>query len=60
MEPMTNVYSKLFAHNTVYRKIFHEEISSEVEKFIKNLSYGNRDDHRIHLSFSYNIWSAAG
>lgn len=41
MKPMTSVYySKLFAViNTIYRTLFHEEISYEVEKFIKNLSY---------------------
>jgi O-antigen/teichoic acid export membrane protein len=58
MEPMTNVYySKLFALiNIVYRKIFHEEISSEVEKFIKNLSYvGIGTIIASIFSFSYNI-----
>ena len=55
---MTNVYySKLFALiNIVYRKIFHEEISSEVEKFIKNLSYvGIGTIIASIFSFSYNI-----
>ena len=58
MKPMTNVYySKLFALiNIVYRKIFHEEISSEVEKFIKNLSYvGIGTIIASIFSFSYNI-----
>lgn len=41
MKFTTNVYQgKLFALiNILYRTIFHEEVSSEVEKFIKNLSY---------------------
>lgn len=58
MVPMTSVYySKLFAFiNTTYRMIFHEEISSEVEKFIKNLSYvGIGTIVASIFSFSYNI-----
>lgn len=55
---MTSVYySKLFPLiNVIYRKIFHEEVSSEVEKFIKNLSYmGVGTIISAAFSFSYNI-----
>ncbi len=50
-------YDKLFALiNFVYRAIFHEEVSSEVEKFIKNLSYvGIGTITASVFSFSYNI-----
>lgn len=50
-------YSKLFPFiNIIYRKIFHEEVSSEVEKFIKNLSYvGTGTIIASVFSFSYNI-----
>ncbi|WP_286681164.1 lipopolysaccharide biosynthesis protein, partial [Methanoculleus sp. DTU007] len=54
---MTNSYSILFAlTNTIYRAIFHEEISTEVEKFIKNLSYvGIGTIVASVFSFSFNI-----
>ncbi len=55
---MTSIYySKLFAViNTIYRTIFHEEISPEVEKFIKNLSYvGIGTAIASVFSFSYNV-----
>lgn len=55
---MTNVYyNKLFAlTNTIYRMVFHEEISSEVEKFIKNLSsVGIGTIIASVFSFAYNI-----
>lgn len=58
MKPMINVYySKLFALiNTIYRTVFHEEVSFEVEKFIKNLSYvGIGTVIASVFSFSYNI-----
>jgi O-antigen/teichoic acid export membrane protein len=58
MKPMINVYySKLFALiNTIYRMVFHEEVSFEVEKFIKNLSYvGIGTIVASVFSFSYNI-----
>jgi len=58
MKPMASVYySKLFALiNIVYRKIFHEDISSEVERFIKNLSYvGIGTIIASVFSFSYNV-----
>jgi len=58
MKPMANVYySKLFALiNTIYRMVFHEEVSFEVEKFIKNLSYvGIGTVIASVFSFSYNI-----
>lgn len=58
MVTMTSVYySKLFPLiNVIYRKIFHEEVSSEVEKFIKNLSYmGVGTIISAAFSFSYNI-----
>jgi len=50
-------YSKLFAAiNIIYRKIFHEEVSSEVEKFIKNISYvGIGTIVASIFSLSYNI-----
>lgn len=58
MVTMTSVYyRKLFPLiNIIYRKIFHEEVSSEVEKFIKNLSYvGIGTIIAAVFSFSYNI-----
>ncbi len=58
MKPMTNAYyTKLFALiNIIYRKIFHEEVSIEVEKFIKNISYvGIGTIVASIFSFSYNI-----
>ncbi len=57
MKSMTNSYSILFAlTNTIYRAIFHEEISTEVEKFIKNLSYvGIGTIVASVFSFSFNI-----
>ena len=50
-------YDKLFALiNIVYRKIFHEEVSFEVEKFIKNLSYvGIGTVIASVFSFTYNV-----
>lgn len=58
MNPMKDAYSDriLFIINSIYRKIFHEEISNEVENFIKNLSYvGIGIIVSSIFSFSYNI-----
>lgn len=42
--------------NIIYRKIFHEEVSPDVEKFIKNLSYvGFGTVIASVFSFSFNI-----
>ena len=58
MELMISTYfKKIFSLiNIIYRRIFHEEVSPEVEKFIKNLSYvGIGTIIASVFSFSFNI-----
>lgn len=58
MKPLLRIcLNKILALiNFIYRKIFHEEVSSEVEKFIINLSYvGTGVIIASVFSFSYNI-----